>query len=231
MATKQSLRKLIAAFLEVNPKPADAQLRSLARSVGVTLLAGVLTAGTESEDVLDGDYSPDTTTPNDLMLNDGEPAGNTDAQDNQSALYDDGVGPNDFGVDVDNDQSALINDGTSGLKIDAAVRLQLTAAAPDQLAMTKAVHLKRSKYTLAQLAEEEGSCTVYALKLSVPAGDPKYYFAVSFGTGPSNMKIGDKSRFRTARVTIEGVFKITKDGKVSGRGEGKDASRPVYMFK
>lgn len=86
------------------------------------------TAATEAEDVLDGDYSPDTTTPDDLMLNDGEPAGDSENMDNQSALYDDGVGPNDFGVDVDSDQSAVFDDGVPSLKLEAAARLKLTSS-------------------------------------------------------------------------------------------------------
>jgi len=249
MENEALLKQLLEVFFQINTEPSDEQFHDLARSLGMdppTLEAisykmnaesegpGMLTSGTEAEDVLDGDYDSNTTSPDDLMLNDGVPGGD-DADTNQDVLFTDGVGPEDTGVDVSNDQAALNTDGAPGMKIAALARLRATAvqAAKDHgdLAMTKASHLSKSKYTLAQLAQEDAmqGGTVYALKLVVPGpSEPKFIFAWSYGTGAAgSMKTGDKARFRNARVTVEGRYTI-KNGKVSGDMEG---ARSVYVFK
>lgn len=143
MENEGLLKQLLEIFFQCNPEPSDEQFHDLARSLGMdppTLEAisykmnaeaegaeaGLLLGASEAEDVLDGDYDADTTSPDLLMLNDGEPAGTAD-DGNQDALRSDGVGPNDFGVDVDGEQSVLHDDGAPGLKIAALARLRRTA--------------------------------------------------------------------------------------------------------
>lgn len=146
MANEQTLKELLGVFFKCNPSPSDEEFHNLARSLGMdppTLEAisyqmnaesegadaeaGLLLAETEAEDVLDGDYDPDTTSPNNLALNDGEPVSLGD-DSNQGAMNYDGVGPEDYGVDVSGEQDVLHDDGAPSLKISAATRLRLTAS-------------------------------------------------------------------------------------------------------
>jgi len=142
MENEELLQKLIAVFLEINPDPPDEQFHMLARSIGMDppeleavaykMLAvedqeTETLSATDEESVLDGDYDPDTTTPDNLLLNDGEPGGsgqNTDTQV-QDDLYDDGVGVEDFGVDVQGDQTLLYDDGKPAMQLRASTRLGL----------------------------------------------------------------------------------------------------------
>lgn len=147
-----ALQQLIAAFLKVNPNPTDQQFHALAMAANIdhetleaisySMLADDQGAEPEkqqvqggnpapSEDqlsqeqqVLDGDYDPNTTTPNDLLLNDGGPEGTSDIELNQDSTYDDGVGPDDVGVDINGDKDAMISDGTPPVQLKAAIRLR-----------------------------------------------------------------------------------------------------------
>lgn len=98
---------------------------STAASLAKLCASFVATAASEEEDVLDGEYDPDTTTPDDLLLNDGEPVGSGDDDANQDALYTDGAGAEDFGIDVEGDQSVLYDDGAPAMQLQAGVRLGL----------------------------------------------------------------------------------------------------------
>jgi hypothetical protein len=150
MENEEQVRALIHAFLEVNPKPADAQVHQLAAAVGMdheTLEAIVYkmlaeqTDGapqqpvmsgneppseddkSEAEQVLDGDYDPNVTTPDDLLLNDGAPEGTSNIQESQDALYTDGTPPDDIGLGVSSDKDAMISDGAPPVQLKAGVRL------------------------------------------------------------------------------------------------------------
>jgi hypothetical protein len=77
----------------------------------------------EQEQVLDGDYDPNVTSPNDLLLNDGAPEGTSNIEQSQDALYNDGVGADDTGVDIFGDKEAMISDGEPPVNLKAASRL------------------------------------------------------------------------------------------------------------
>jgi len=145
----QKLVSLIALFLQINPEPSDAQFHALAESVGVdheslesiayAMLADtneieqevvaeiVQPPQTESEEVLDGEYDPNTTSVEDLVLNDGAPAGTTSQQALQDSTLNDGVGINDVGTGIDGDKDAMISDGVAPMQLKAALRLTESA--------------------------------------------------------------------------------------------------------
>lgn len=125
----QALKTFITLFLQLNAEPADAQVHALASALGADkesleavmykMLADtnkpVMAAthsfelGADSQEVLDGDYNPDTTPLPDLALNDGS----TGASDLgfQDELNDDGVAEEDLGVGVGSSQDVLTDDG------------------------------------------------------------------------------------------------------------------------
>jgi hypothetical protein len=141
---KQQLQELIAAFLKVNPTPTDDQVHALAGAVNLDhetfeavmyeMLAesdevNATSEHTDAEKVLDGEYDPNTTTTDDLVLNDGAPEGTSSQQQVQDSTLDDGVAPDDVGLDVNSDQSALLDDGEvirslAAVKVNAAARLK-----------------------------------------------------------------------------------------------------------
>lgn len=145
------LEKLIILFLQINPSPSDAQMHSLAAAIAVdkeeleariyemlgeteTVQDQEIDASggdapgdhgpSESQQVLDGDYDPSTTDSDDLALNDGAPEGYGAEVENQDSLLNDGVGPEDTGVDVAGDQEVLINDGAAPTRLRASQRLR-----------------------------------------------------------------------------------------------------------
>jgi hypothetical protein len=146
-----ALQELIALFLKINPNPTDDQFHALAASISLdhAVLESVayqmlseaengnpsvapVQASKDSPDesqlseqqqVLDGDYDPNMTSPDDLMLNDGAPEGTSNIQQTQDALYDDGVGPDDTGVDIFGAKDAMISDGAPPVQLKAANRL------------------------------------------------------------------------------------------------------------
>jgi hypothetical protein len=142
MQNAEEYKQLIDAFLRVNPTPTDQQFHALAAAANIdheTLEAisyamlGTETAGqpvqaaetgtSEAQDVLDGDYDPNTTNVNDVALNDGAPVGSDDAQPLQDAEYNDGVGADDSGVGINSDKDATISDGLPPLQLNAYARL------------------------------------------------------------------------------------------------------------
>ncbi len=151
MKNVEQLQRIIELFLDINPEPSDQQFHALAESLGVdheylesvsyAMLADsdeveMQTAGvefdgggygetnlSEEQEVLDGDYDPNTTTPDNLLLNDGSEDGEDAIRENQDSTYDDGVGADDVGVDIEGDKTALIDDGVAPISLNAAVRL------------------------------------------------------------------------------------------------------------
>lgn len=81
-------------------------------------------APSEAQDVLDGDYDPQTTTSDDLALNDGAPAGTSSQQGNQDATLNDGVAESDSGIDLDSGKDDTIADGIAPVQLRAAARLK-----------------------------------------------------------------------------------------------------------
>lgn len=77
----------------------------------------------EAEQVLDGDYDPNVTTPDDLLLNDGAPEGTSNIQESQDALYTDGTPPDDIGLGVSSDKEDMISDGAPPVNLKAHTRL------------------------------------------------------------------------------------------------------------
>ncbi len=124
---EQALKDFITLFLQLNPEPADAQVHALAAALGCDkesleavmykmlaqttrpVMAAPFEVGADSQEVLDGDYNPDTTPLPDLALNDGA----TGEQDLgfQDELNDDGVTEDDIGVGVGSTQDVLTDDG------------------------------------------------------------------------------------------------------------------------
>lgn len=142
---KQQLQELIAAFLKVNPTPTDDQVHALAGAVNLDhetfesvmyeMLAesDEVNAASDAEQVLDGEYDPNTTTTDDLVLNDGAPEGTSSQEQVQDSTLNDGVAADDVGLDVNSDQSALLDDGAVSRNLDAhvvnaATRLKRTDA-------------------------------------------------------------------------------------------------------
>lgn len=150
MKNVEQLQRIIELFLLINPQPSDQQFHEFAAGLGVdheylesisyAMLADSdeveTQAGVEFDDggygetdlsqeqeVLDGDYDPNTTTTDDLLLNDGSSDGEDAIRENQDSTYDDGVGPDDIGVDIEGDKTALIDDGVAPISLNAATRL------------------------------------------------------------------------------------------------------------
>lgn len=98
---------------QVEPEPEPDRAEVHAQEFGLS----------EAQEVLDGDYDPNTTTPQDLALNDGEPAGTGNTQGLQDAEYNDGIGPADTGIGIEGDKDAMISDGGPPVQLKAAHRL------------------------------------------------------------------------------------------------------------
>jgi hypothetical protein len=155
MENEQQLQELIALFLKVNPDPSDDQFHALAGACGVdhaTLEAISYSMLAESEEVLadaevdvesigggqgdvglsdaqqvlDGDYDPNVTQTDDLLLNDGAPASDTSTQRLQDTTLNDGVSVGDTGSGIAS-QEMLYSDGLAPLKLGASARLLATA--------------------------------------------------------------------------------------------------------
>lgn len=114
---KECLQELVTLFLKINPEPADAQVHALASAVGVdkeeleaimySMLAdsedlledeaddgGFVAA--DSQEVLDGDVSPDNMSLDNVALNDGDPTNDDDGF--QQETDDDGPDMQDMGI-------------------------------------------------------------------------------------------------------------------------------------
>jgi hypothetical protein len=153
MDNEQQMRELITLFLEINPEPSDQQFHALAMACGVdhesleavayAMLGeaehGEVYASSEedddgdavgdeglsdAQDVLDGDYDPNTTKTDDLMLNDGLPAGEDSTALLQDSTLNDGVSSGDTGAGLA-DQSLLYSDGLAPMKLGASARLSM----------------------------------------------------------------------------------------------------------
>jgi hypothetical protein len=77
----------------------------------------------DAQEVLDGDYDPNTTQTNDLMLNDGLPAGEDSSTLLQETTLNDGVSDGDTGAGIA-DQNILYSDGLAPIKLGASARLR-----------------------------------------------------------------------------------------------------------
>ncbi len=146
----QVLSEFLTTFLRINPRPTDQQFHSLAFAVNVdheelesvayamlgsevsethNALAGNAApsegAMSEQQKVLDGDYDPNITSPDNLMLNDSAPGRESDSRGVQDATLDDGVAPDDEGLGINSDKSSLISDGIPPVSLNAAARLSL----------------------------------------------------------------------------------------------------------
>jgi hypothetical protein len=155
MENEQQLQELIALFLKINPDPSDAQFHALAGAIGVdhaTLESISYSMLAESEEVLadaevdadgigggqgdvglsdaqnvlDGDYDPNVTQTDDLLLNDGAPASDVSTQRLQDTTFNDGVSVGDTGSGISS-QEMLYSDGLAPLKLGAALRLSRTS--------------------------------------------------------------------------------------------------------
>jgi hypothetical protein len=143
---EELLRELIALFLKINPEPSDAQFHALAGSIGIDhqelesisyqMLSEAEQGGevyandapgedelSDAQDVLDGEYDPNTTKTDDLMLNDGLPAGEDSTALLQDTTLNDGVSSGDTGAGIA-DQSLLYSDGLAPMKLGASARLR-----------------------------------------------------------------------------------------------------------
>jgi len=158
MENEEQLQELIALFLKINPSPSDAQFHALASAIGIdheSLEAQAYAMLAESEEVLadaevdadgigggqgdeglsdaqrvlDGDYDPNVTQTDDLLLNDGAPASDVSTQRLQDTTLNDGVSVGDTGSGIAS-QEMLYSDGLSPLKLGASARLQSVLAAP-----------------------------------------------------------------------------------------------------
>ena len=141
---KEQLKQLIVAFLAINPQPSDDQVHMLATAIGMdhepfeAVMYEMLAESnevnaelSEEQKVLDGDYDPNTTSTDDLVLNDGAPEGTSSQEQVQDSTLNDGVAADDVGIDVSGDQSALLDDGAvtrnlASVKVHAAARLAKT---------------------------------------------------------------------------------------------------------
>lgn len=147
---RKHLEQFLFGYFRLNPKPTDEQFHSLAYSINIDheALEAIVyeivgdqvaptqptqaTAGnpspsetrlSEQQKVLDGDYDPNVTSPDNLLLNDGAPEGTSNIQESQDALYDDGVGADDTGVGINSDKNQMISDGLPPVNLKAAARL------------------------------------------------------------------------------------------------------------
>lgn len=144
----QVLAQFLTIYLRLNPRPTDQQFHSLAFAINVdketlesvayamlgdeveeaqSALAGNSVPSeigrSEQQKVLDGDYDPNSTSPDNLALNDGAPNMENDSRGIQDATLNDGVGPDDEGLGINGDKDALISDGLPPIKLNAAARL------------------------------------------------------------------------------------------------------------
>jgi hypothetical protein len=146
---EQKLAQLIQIYLTVNPRPTDQQFHSLAfasnidhetlESIAYAMLSDEVEgeaqnalAGnkapsegktSEQQKVLDGDYDPSITSPDNLALNDGAPGGESNSRGVQDATLNDGVAADDEGLGINSDKNALISDGLPPISLNAASRL------------------------------------------------------------------------------------------------------------
>lgn len=143
---RKLLEQFLVGFLRLNPNPTDAQFHALASAINVdkeeleSISYAMLAEETQSkqeagnaepeetklseqQQVLDGDYDPNVTSPNDLLLNDGAPEGTSNIQEMQDTLYDDGVGADDSGIGINSDKDQMISDGAPPINLKAAARL------------------------------------------------------------------------------------------------------------
>jgi hypothetical protein len=146
----QVLSEFLTTFLRLNPRPTDQQFHSLAFSINVdheelesvayamlgdevgdgevqNALAGNAAPSegklSEQQKVLDGEYDPSITSPDNLALNDGAPDRESNSRGVQDATLNDGVAPDDEGIGINSDKSALISDGLPPVSLNAAARL------------------------------------------------------------------------------------------------------------
>jgi hypothetical protein len=142
----QVLSEFLTFFLRLNPRPTDQQFHSLAFSVNCdhaelesvayamlgdeleeTQNALAVTAAqpprSEQQKVLDGDYDPSITSPDNLALNDGAPDRDNDSSGIQDATMNDGVAADDEGLGINSDKDSVISDGLPPINLNAAVRL------------------------------------------------------------------------------------------------------------
>lgn len=145
----QVLTEFLTIFLRLNPRPTDQQFHSLAFSINIdheelesvayamlgdevggetqNALAGNSAPSegktSEQQKVLDGDYDPSITSPDNLALNDGAPGGESNSRGVQDATLNDGVAPDDEGLGINSDKSAMISDGLPPVSLNAAARL------------------------------------------------------------------------------------------------------------
>jgi hypothetical protein len=145
----QVLSQFLTIFLRLNPRPTDQQFHSLAFSINVdhetlesiayamlgdevggetqNALAGNAAPSegktSEQQKVLDGDYDPSITSPDNLALNDGAPDRESNSRGVQDATLNDGVAPDDEGLGINSDKSAMISDGLPPVTLNAAARL------------------------------------------------------------------------------------------------------------
>lgn len=150
MEHEELMRELITLFLEINPEPSDQQFHALAMACGIdheslesvayAMLGeaehGEVLADAEEVDavgdeglsdaqsVLDGEYDPNVTKTDDLMLNDGLPAGEDSTALLQDSTLNDGVSSGDVGSGLA-DQSILYSDGLAPMKLGASARLSM----------------------------------------------------------------------------------------------------------
>jgi hypothetical protein len=144
----QVLSEFLTIYLRLNPRPTDQQFHSLAFAINVdheelesvayamlgdevgetqNALAGNSAPSenktSEQQKVLDGDYDPSITSPDNLALNDGAPNRESNSRGVQDATLNDGVAPDDEGLGINSDKSALISDGLPPISLNAALRL------------------------------------------------------------------------------------------------------------
>lgn len=144
----QVLAEFLTLYLRLNPRPTDQQFHSLAFSVNVdkeelesvayamlgdeieetqNAFAGNAlpseSGRSEQQKVLDGDYDPNITSPDNLALNDGAPDRESNSRGVQDATLNDGVGPDDEGLGINGDKDSLISDGLPPINLNASVRL------------------------------------------------------------------------------------------------------------
>lgn len=144
----QVLAEFLTIYLRLNPRPTDQQFHSLAFSVNVdkeelesvayamlgdevgetqSAFAGNALPSekgmSEQQKVLDGDYDPNITSPDNLLLNDGAPNRDSTSRGVQDATLNDGVGPDDEGIGINSDKDSLISDGLPPVKLNAFARL------------------------------------------------------------------------------------------------------------
>jgi len=177
MDNVEGYKQLIDAFLRVNPTPTDEQFHALSAAANIdhetleSLSYAMLghhigadeqgqsvqaaeTGTSEAQDVLDGDYDPNTTNVNDVALNDGAPVGSDDTQVIQDAEYNDGVGPDDSGVGINSDKDATISDGLPPLQLNAAQRLMAYSIKPRDFDKMGAFLVKRFGQPVSQEGQD-----------------------------------------------------------------------------